>query len=378
MFSDPRACRADELTALVRLANRVFRASGGDMAMDYPLVFNPGNLENLRVIDKKGEIVSHVGISIRDAVLMGIPLRTASIGAVCTDPGCRGHGLATRLMEDARAHAIGRGADLMLISGGRGLYHRLGYVEVGRFPRYRIAKAARSAAVQVAAYDPADLPALAALYEREPVRFRRSPEDWERMLAAGVLMNRRARLWVARVAGEVAAYLGVQEPAAAPDRPPGAARAMEYAGDRWAIAEAAGAILEVTGAPALELVGPDGDRALAAQAAARRWEQGISSFSGTLSVLDPPTFLARLRPWMEERVGNATADRLTVQAEGGGVRLGLEEETLALDTPGRVTALIFGGETEEARDLPPLAGRLGETLRVLFPLPLFWYGYNYV
>src|SRR5262245_42023054 len=105
MYSDPRPCRREELPALARLTNRVFRPSGGDMAAEYPLVFQEENREQLRVIDRDGELVSHVGICLREALILGIPLRVASIGAVCTDPTCRGAGLASRLMEDVRAHA---------------------------------------------------------------------------------------------------------------------------------------------------------------------------------------------------------------------------------------------------------------------------------
>jgi hypothetical protein len=198
------------------------------------------------------------------------------------------------------------------------------------------------------------------------------------MLAAGVLMNRPARLWVVRHAGEVAAYLGVQEPRRGEDGSRSAARAMEYAGDRWAVAEAAGAILAATGAPALELIGPDGDAPLRSQSLARGWEEALSSFAGTLGVLDPLAFFARLGPWIVERLGAAEASALTGEAEGAGLRLRRGAETLLFETPGQVAALLFGGETEEARDLPPLTGRLGETLRTLLPMPLLWYGYNYV
>src|ERR687888_292012 len=100
MDSDPRPCRPEELPALLRLANRVFRPRGGDMGPEYPLEFNEANAENLRVIDRDGEIVAHVGICLREALILGVPLRVASIGAVCTDPTCRGAGLASRLMAD--------------------------------------------------------------------------------------------------------------------------------------------------------------------------------------------------------------------------------------------------------------------------------------
>jgi ribosomal protein S18 acetylase RimI-like enzyme len=377
-YSEPRACRLEELPALARLTNRVFRPSGGSMSAEYPLVFREENLEQLRVIDRDGELVSHVGICVREALILGVPLRVASIGAVCTDPTCRGAGLASRLMEDVRAHAIARGADLMLISGGRGLYHRLGYVEVGRFPCYRVPPGAPSAAVSVTEYASADLPAIMALHTREPIRFRRPREDWERVLAAGMLMNQKGTLWVVRQEAQPVAYLAVQRPRPREDGSAGPARVMEYAGDRWAIAEAAPDVIARAGASALDLIGPDGDAVLAAHARARGWEASCTSFSGTLNVIRPESFFAKLAPWIAERLGAAEAARLQVSVGEGEIRFMLDGESYAVDTLGRLTALIFGGDTAEARDVPPLTGRLGETLRALFPMPLLWYGYNYV
>jgi hypothetical protein len=153
---------------------------------------------------------------------------------------------------------------------------------------------------------------------------------------------------------------------------------MEVAGDRWAIAEAAPEVIARMGGSALELIGPDGDAALAAHARARGWEAATASFAGTLNVIQPARFFARLAPWIAERLGAAEAARLQVSATESETRFTLAGETYAVDTPGRLTALVFGGETAEARDIPPLTGRIGDALRILFPMPLLWYGYNYV
>src|SRR5205085_1329432 len=129
------------LPEVVRLANQVFRPRGGDMAAEYPLEFNVANCDQLRVIEVDGRLLSHVGLSIRDAFIGGSALRVASVGGVCTAPEHRGQGFASALMADAAQHARSCGAQLMLISGGRGLYHRLGYVTVGEFRRTSISEA---------------------------------------------------------------------------------------------------------------------------------------------------------------------------------------------------------------------------------------------
>jgi predicted N-acetyltransferase YhbS len=379
VYSDPRPCTPEELPAVVRLANRVFTPNGlVDMGTAFPLLFCRENAEHLRVIDREGEIIALVGICIREALLLGTPLRVASIGAVCTDSACRAQGLASRLMADARAHAVASGADLMLISGGRGLYHRLGYVTVGRFCRYQVSSREASDAVEVAEYRPEDLAEVRTLHAGEPIRFRRSLDDWERLLEAGMLICEHATLWVVRCAGRPVAYMAVQQPRRQKDGRPGRANAEEYAGDRWAIAEAAPAVAQRMGADGLELFGPSGDLVLATHATARRWSVERRSFPGTVGILRPRELLAELGPWIAERLRQRDVARLRVHPTETETRFEVDGENYVLETPGQLAALLFGGDTEEARSIPPLAGKAGALLEALFPMPLLAYGYNFV
>src|SRR5438128_4030026 len=101
---ETRACRLEERDALLALVNRVFN-EGGDMGAAFPLLFGPDNIEGLRVVPGDQGPVAHAGVCIRPAVILGARLKVASIGAVCTDPGHRGRGLASALMADARRSA---------------------------------------------------------------------------------------------------------------------------------------------------------------------------------------------------------------------------------------------------------------------------------
>ena len=367
-------CAAGELADLVALTNRVFRARRpGDMGEEYPLVFEPHNLENLRVARHEGRIVAHVGLCLRNATLLGAPLRVASIGAVATDPDHRGHGLASRLMTDAREHAVRDGASLMLISGLRGLYHRLGYVQVGDFRRFEIPAGEPNPQVAVDLLDDPDLPAVVRLHQQESVRFLRPLDDWHKLLAAGVLMNHAADLLVLREGGHVAAYAGVQRPEdpASTEKP---LLVKEIAGSRSALARALPGIAARYGAPAVELIASSSDDAWCALTAERRWTGEPTPFPGTLGIIDVPRFVRAIQPLLEERCG----DELRLEPEGAGVRLSTAGESADLSNPAHLTALVFGGETEEARAVPELPPALAETVARAFPLPLLWYGYNYV
>src|SRR5262245_30058482 len=106
MTHPTRGCRPEELGELGEFTNRIFRGPRpGDMAAEYPLLFSERNCEQLRVVERDGRLVAHVGICIRDAIILGARLRVASIGAVATDPEHRGLGIASALMADAAAHA---------------------------------------------------------------------------------------------------------------------------------------------------------------------------------------------------------------------------------------------------------------------------------
>jgi len=368
-------CRPEELPALLELVDRIFRSRRpGQMGREYPLLFSEANLEQLRIIRADGKPVAHVGICLRDATILGCRIRVAGIGSVGTDPDYRGRGMASALMEDARRHSILHGASLMLISGTRGLYHRLGYVQVGRFLSV-IAPAGAGGGVLPRRFGPADLATVIALHQREPIRYLRPRDDWCAMLACENLMNQPADLWLVEEQGTTVAYVATQRPSeSAVDRP---IRAYEFAGDRRAVVEALPALARHYGAAEIELVCQPEEGAIVAEARRRLWRTGWRPFPGTLGVIDAPTFLAAIRPYLEEQLGRDLAGLEIEPLPEGAIfrRAGAEYR---LETRGALTALLFGGETDEARAIAPAPEPVAEALNRAFPMPLLWYGYNYV
>lgn len=366
-------CRVEELPELVQLTNQVFRANRpGDMGSEYPLVFDPRNVENLLVARSEGRIVAHVGLCLRDATLLGAPIRVASIGAVATDPAHRGHGFATQLMANARAQAAREGTSLMLISGLRGLYRRLGYVQVGDFRSYLISAGPSDPTLTVAELGQ-DLAAIVQLHQREPVRFLRSRDDWGRLLAAGMLMNHAADLLLIREGGVPVAYAGVQRP----DQPQDPSRPVlvkELAGSREALARALPGIAARYHAPAVEVITSGSDTSWLGAAASRGWSGTPLPFPGTLCIIDGPRFLRAIAPILSERSGDA----LRIEPRGEVARVVVGGETVVLETLSQLTALLFGGESADARAVPELPPAVREAVDEALPLPLLWYGYNYV
>ena len=368
-------CRPDELFDLVKLTNRIFRAARpGNMGEEYPLVFEAPNAENLLVARKDGHIVAHVGLCIRDASILGASLRVVSIGAVGTDPDHRGHGIASRLMGLARERAREAGASLMLISGERGLYKRLGYVQVGAFQSYIVPAGELEPGLTATPFTPDDLPALVRLYQSEPVRFLRPAEDWNKLLAASMLMNQPADMLVIRRGNAIVAYAGVQRPRPNTLAVRGPARVRECAGSRSALAGALPSIAREYGCPAAEVIAWPADAEWRSQALDRGWEWTPVPFPGTVGVIDAARFLAAVNPLLEERSGSD----LSVTPHGEGARLQAGDETALLENFSQLTALIFGGETDDAHAQPELPPAIREAADQALPVPLLWYGYNYV
>ena len=279
----PRALSEDEWPALRTALNAVFRPAGGDLTRECPLLFAPKNRGNLRVIcstNSGGGILAHAGFVTRDALILGRRVRVACIGAVATAAPHRGHGLGSRVfletLRDAR-----RGADLVMVSGNRGLYRRQGLDPVPPLAQFRLSAPAQAGKpLEMRLAEVPDLKSLAALYDGEDVHFVRSAEDWGLLWAAGRLLDGPARFWVVARAGRDVGYIVVQHPLPGPDGAARPRRILEFAGDRQAV-------LQVAPAVADELLVPSYDSHTARLCEDRDWPRATRDFLLTAEGLTP-------------------------------------------------------------------------------------------
>ena len=264
----------------------------------------------------------------------------------------------------------------MLISGGRGMYHRLGYVNVGSFHSFSVPVEALPAPAEGLRVEPcgaAQIPGLIALHQRLPVRFVRPADDWEKLLAAGMIMNQRGDCLGVWEGGRLVAYAAVQRPQAA-----AAARVREYAGSETALFAALGAAARYYEAPGVEVVAMPGTEDLPRLLRNAGAEEKELAFTGTLGILDVDGFFACIHPYVRERLGAAAEALFLDPRETNGISFEYGGERYALANRGQLTALVFGGSTEEARSIHEVPPGLGVILKRLFPMPLLWYGFNYV
>lgn len=378
----PRPAEPGEISDIVRLADAVFRVDRtSSMAEDYPLLYAEKNAPDLRIFVSDGQPVSLVGMVQHDLHLMGMVHRCCEIGSVCTHPDFRGQGLATRLLKDARRKAVRDGCALALISGGRGLYRRQGYVDVGGYLLITADASRRTEPVSVSIrlWREEDLPVLGELHAAESVRFVRPPEDWRALLGAERTINEKAETHIVfSKDGSPLAYLACRVPGSgslADDE----VRIDEMGGCRRAVVQALSLLADHYGVRRVSLECLASDREMIHAAGDLGWSIERTGFHGTVGMIDPAGFWRSCRGYVHERLGRISED-LQLRGKGEGAEIIFGEERLALPGMQDLTRLVFLPEwrrDELQLDLPP-EGELRPILQRLFPLPLVSYGLNYV
>ncbi len=211
-MEEARPVRPEELDQALTLVNKVFRTGvDQDMSTDYPLVFAPGNLDNLRVVSEGGRIFSHAAMAHRELREHGCALPISMICAVATDPERRRRGAASRIMEDATQAMAARGDAFGLLWTGpaRDFYRRLGWEVVGSNGwayqvEPRLAGRFEQALTVRAFQAETDLERIIEIHEAQPRRLTRPQAEYRTLLG---LPN--SEVWVAVEKGQPEGYLVV-------------------------------------------------------------------------------------------------------------------------------------------------------------------------
>ena len=177
----------------VSLANSIFRPDGGSMGKDFPLLFSKKNARNILYIEKNGKIVSILGLLFREIQIYGVQIKTTLIGSVCTEKNYRGKGYTTSLMNEAAHLAIEEHSPLMLISGDLSVYRKFGAVNAGIYFTHPVFGKS-SAKYKTATIG--ELPLMEYLHATTPVRFIRTPEEFEIYFNIGKADNMPSEIFV--------------------------------------------------------------------------------------------------------------------------------------------------------------------------------------
>ncbi|GGJ12194.1 hypothetical protein GCM10010885_21940 [Alicyclobacillus cellulosilyticus] len=181
--------RAQDVARLGELSDSVFRPQlipGTGMPKEFPLAFSAENAHNLYFAAVDGRPVSLVALYPSRLVVPGGHVSAVSMGSVCTLPEFREQHLASQLIHqiltDFSPHT-----SLLLVSGGRGLYRRLGCVDFGERVEADVALAGLPAGDTEWVVNPvpepeAEVAALSRLYAAEPYRYERSEAEFRMLL----------------------------------------------------------------------------------------------------------------------------------------------------------------------------------------------------
>ena len=395
MGEGPRALAPTEWDELDHVVGTVFRPT---MFQNYPQLFNEANRENLRVVADGGKLVCHVGMIERAASLAGCRIDVCCIGGVATLNEYRGKGYASAAFQDACDKAAGDGMDVMLISGGRGLYTRVGCRQVGLDWDFTLdeAQAERLGSVRppggggfrLAPLTRDEIPAVSGLYAAEHVRFIRRAEDWEMALECRIVMNTLSDFWGVWLKETLVAYVIVHDPAKARRRPedPTMTRVVEIAGQRAAILSSLPELRRRYGTERIRIHAQGSDPVLAEVLRASTGVEGTASgFSGTLRVISFEQLLERCRPLLAERIGWRKVKEMRFHAdaragsEDGGFTIRRGTQEVRISDLGSAACYLFGARSRAEEDSDPTgdAELLADVSRAL-PLPVPWYGISYV
>jgi GNAT superfamily N-acetyltransferase len=386
-FDGPRLLRPDELRASWRLSAICFDdiLDIGEEEAKLPPQFHQAETH----------LIAHAGKPVSQISIFHTPLKmydgiahVGSIGGVCTHPDFRGHGLATRLMEHCTQQLIQGGASLMLISGGRGLYTRLGNVPFGKYAGFTLRAGQLPAAppgIRLRPITQADIRLGSQLYSSEPVHFVRKFATYERYFRPHEI-GYHAEEWIVEQEGQPAAYLLLYIPWDYFGQPGAGMRGVyEYAGSRVALAGALAAALtqpEIREIQAL-VTWQDTDfiQLLKERGASPQW---TSLEDHTVRIINFPALMAGLRPYIQARLSPALQRGLRFEQKGpllagdseGCCVIVRGRDRLELDTAA-MTKLVVGAPDNEMNQVLSAPGALAEVVQALFPLPAFLPGLDY-
>lgn len=381
-YEGPKVARADQIEAIVSLANTVFRPKSGDMGSEYPLIFSSRTLERMLLFTQDGKPVSLVGVCVDDVSMLGCLLKVACIGAVCTLESARGRGLAGRLMDEAAQRARSLGASVMLISGGRSLYRRRGAASAGIFRRYtvRVERLPAESDVTITEVSPADCAGALRFFETEPIRFSRTRQDYAAQVSCKWGLDRPGRTYLISRGGRASAVVSVSNLPGPRCRTGEPLRVCELAGSRRDVPAALRLIAEAVEVETLIIDGYCLDDSLLQACEAVGADVKNVRHFGITKLLDATRLWNSFAPLLSARIGAENLSRIEISAEADELKIHkltfqMGDQQLVLDGYQELTAALFG--SLECDPLADRSGELAEMLRQALPLPLPLYGLNY-
>jgi len=380
MIEGPRAAKPEELKEIIHLTSSIFMPNHPMIMRDlFPQLFSEDNLENLRVIICDGKLVSHVGIREEDLLIHGYWFRVGMIGSVCTHPEYRRRGYASALVKDAFSKMMKDGVDFTLISGFRNLYRRAGCVEAGKIYTYEIPSGGLKIKlndVNIVRYEETLLNDLVEIYHKEPIRYRRSFEDFKILAGRGFLRNDiKFRIYIAKIGSKPLAYIatGLLPNEETPN-------IVEYAGSREVVLYLLSDLLNNSRINSVRLSVPYQDVEMLYLLEKYGFKKAKSEAPASISIISLESFLKKVRLLLKEKIPERKVQQFISDLTHGKLRLYLNGKKADFRDPRALTLLFFGSpeKTRSPQRLEFEVKPIPEYLSDALPLPTPTYGLNYI
>lgn len=382
VIEGPRAAKIEELPQIIKLTSWIFGFEKRGVYLDkvFPHVFCRENIENLRVIVSDGKVISHLGIWEGWLHFYGIWLKLGLIGCVCTHPDYRMKGYASALVKDAITKLSNDHVDIVMVSGARTLYTRAGCIEAGIIYDYRLSQNAIKDLVihlgelKVEPYTEDRLLDLIDLHQREPIRFRRTFEEFKLLANRAILaeVEEALSIFVSYKMGRPTSYValvkGVWD----------ILTVVEYAGSRIDILKTLYKVSKTFKVENIRLSVPYGDWELIILLEESGLKPQTSHATASLAILNPILFVEKIRPYIEDRLGTKADFKITTY--NGSFQVNAFDKHVTFDCPKAFTLFVFGKpESVHVSDTVEFNfTRIPEVFRKVFPIPSFNYGLNFI
>ena len=362
----PRALRMEEYPAAMKFVDAIFRPDNpGAMAKGYPHVFDKDNIENMRVIVKDGEIISHTSIYLSTIRSRDLVFKMGGISAVGTHPDYRGQGLAGSVMRDCIEVMRERGCHLSFLwTDLHDFYREFGYEPAGSFYLFKPDAAILSNAstdCEIVDYSPEKLPEIIEIHDRESLRTERTAKIYETYFSLP-----RIKALLALRDGKVSAYAVM-----------GLGRDLkgfmhDWGGEPKDLLRLASELAAISETDDLYVLAPT-------------CENDFTSFLMDFDVLKAHMKLVMLNVIDVEGVSSMVSDYVSgrlgkdfqITQDAAGLKIHVGDEEAYVEPPRMLARVLFGPE-------PPatfLSGFSDETLSALnqaLPIPLFIWGLDWV
>ncbi|MDQ1326978.1 MAG: family N-acetyltransferase [Candidatus Poribacteria bacterium] len=375
MIDGPRGAKLEELDDVSELANKVF---GWHMRDNFPTLFCKENIDNLRIIKVDGKVVSLFGFVVRDMIINGCRISVGNVGAVCTDENHRKKGYAWSILDNAIVKYRADGVDMLLVSGGRGLYIQHGCTHAGKVSYYAINRGTPVPRAKVVskAYTIEDLPAWSNLYRNEPVRFQRPYNDFQVLTTSGVEFRTNRLLRSIWSGDQIVAYAVVDKHKHEDIE---SLNINEYAGSRKAILGSIPQWIEEFNVSGCVVTVPTYDQELKWFLDSMGLDPSYRSTGGTMVITNFPQLCMRLMPLFEEIIGISSAQALSFVERDGSYVIGFDGNEVVFNDAHDIVRVIFGDPPGlEQPTKIPADGKLLDLIKAIFPVPRPEYGLSYI